>query len=351
MIEQVVRAVIARMEEQTKPQIAPMAMPTGMPLQTATQVPAVSMLPSGASQMITTGGALADAPQSAPASGATIPVEMSARHVHLCREDLQTLFGVDALTNERAISQPGQFLSTVRVRLIGPKGVLDNVAVLGPTRNATQVEVSATDARQLGVKAPVNLSGDLSGAANVCIQAGEHMVQKPCAIIARRHVHMTPQDAATFGVHHGQEVALAVEGKRPLVLLNVPVRVSQESALALHIDTDEANAAGAWGNIVCRILPNLTTALQSASATPNEKSVVGAAQQMTIQPEAKADFTNTVAPAPDGARVDAKLICERDVLLLAKQGAKSLCLTKAQLITPLAVDTLKASGITLIREG
>ena len=301
MIEQVVRAVVARMEEETGKA-------------SAATVPAA-------------------APESKPCNGCTIPVEMSARHVHLSAEDLRALFGTDTLPSLKAISQPGQYLSEYRVRLIGPKGVLDNVAVLGPVRGATQAEISATDARTLGVKAPVRLSGDLHDAAALTIQNGEQMVRRACAIIALRHVHMTPEDASAFGVQHGQQVTLAVDGERPLSLGGVVVRVSKESALALHIDTDEANASGAWGKVTCRLVPDCPPACARA-----EMASAPAAPQATPAPAAEA----TLEP---------KLLCERDVLTLKGKGVKTLQLKQQQIITPLALDALRALGIVLIREG
>ena len=177
-------------------------------------------------------------------SGQLIPAEMSARHVHLSPEDLKTLFGTEHMEVVRELSQPGQFLSDCRVRLIGPKGTLDQVAVLGPARGATQVEISANDARHLGVDAPVRLSGELQDAAEIVLQAGSAVIVRRAAIIARRHLHMTPSDAAAFGVSHGQLVSVRVLGARPLILEEVPIRVSEKAGLALHVDTDEANAAG-----------------------------------------------------------------------------------------------------------
>lgn len=167
-----------------------------------------------------------------------IPAETSARHVHLSLEDLRALCGQDQLEHAQDISQPGQFLSTLRVRLIGPKGILEHVAVLGPLRKATQVEISATDARLLGINAPVRLSGELSDAAAISLQVGSQIITRRAAIVARRHLHMTPADAAAFGVTHGQEVSVRVLGSRPLVLESCPVRVSDAAALALHMDTD-----------------------------------------------------------------------------------------------------------------
>lgn len=301
MIEQVVRAVVARMEEETKKASAA----------TATVA----------------------APEPKPCDGCTIPVEMSARHVHLSAEDLRALFGTDTLPSLKAISQPGQYLSEYRVRLIGPKGVLDNVAVLGPVRGATQAEISATDARTLGLKAPVRLSGDLHDAAGLTIQNGEQMVRRACAIVALRHVHMTPEDASAFGVKHGQQVTLAVDGERPLSLGGVVVRVSKESALALHIDTDEANAAGAWGKVTCRLVPDCPAACARAERTA-------------------APAVPLAAPAPaTAATLEPKLLCERDVLALKGKGVQTLQLRKQQIITPLALDVLRTLGIALVREG
>ncbi|NLC31725.1 MAG: phosphate propanoyltransferase [Clostridiales bacterium] len=257
-----------------------------------------------------------------------IPVEVSARHVHLCSDDLKKLFGTSVLPDKQAISQPGQYLSEYRVRLIGPQGILDKVAVLGPLRDASQVEISATDARTLGVDAPLRLSGDLRDAAMVCIQAGDNMVQKPCAIIAKRHVHMTPEDASAFHVSHGQDIALRVEGQRGMTLHAVTVRVSGESALALHLDTDEANAAGAWKDISCSLSQDHLPAAGSQSI--DDKGPSSAAQTDAI--------------------LESKLISERDVLSLKKTDTKTLRLKKGQIITPLAIDALKACGITLIRE-
>ena len=259
-----------------------------------------------------------------------IPVEMSARHIHLSREHMLSLFGTDVLPQKKPISQPGQYLSELRVRLIGPKGTIDNVAVLGPLRKETQAEVSATDARQLGIQAPVRLSGDLSGAALVHIQAGKNIISCPCAIIAKRHVHMTPEDAAHFQVKDGQVASLRVMGNRLLILEDVVLRVTQASALALHIDTDEANAAGAWESTICHIVGTSDAPASCSHDTANAP---------------KADV-----PASIGMSVQGKLISERDVLELSKKGEKTLRMGKGQLITPLARDAIKARGMTLLEE-
>ncbi len=259
-----------------------------------------------------------------PGESRPFPAEMSARHVHLSQEDLKQLFGLSQLTCVREISQPGQFLSECRVRLIGPKGVLENVAVLGPTRSATQVEISATDARALGVKAPVRLSGELADAAEVAIQAGSVILTRKAAIVARRHVHMTPKDAAEFGVHHGQCVSVRVLGSRLLILEEVPVRVSEQSALALHMDTDEANAAGAGKDCSCRIVGICGDAAACAPTAAERAPEAGGCTSLP-----------------------GKLITEHDIRELKGKGVTALCIAKGQLITPLARDTAKAMGITL----
>lgn len=184
----------------------------------------------------------------ASASGAhedgPIPVELSARHVHLSEKDAIALFGAP-LTHARDLSQPGQFLCKERVRLIGPKGVMDNVAVLGPSRGKSQVEISRTDARALGVDAPVRLSGDIAGTPGMVLASQNGIIGlNEGVIVAARHIHMTPQDAARFGVKDGDKVSVRLASERPLVLEDVLVRVSGKFSLAMHIDADEGNSAG-----------------------------------------------------------------------------------------------------------
>ena len=180
----------------------------------------------------------------------TFLVETSARHVHVTQEHLEKLFGEGyQLTVRKMLSQPGQFASNEKVTVVGPKGEL-KCSILGPVRKATQIEVSLTEARQLGVKAPVRESGDIEGSAPCKLvgPAGEVEVSEG-VIAAMRHVHMTPEDAEHYGVENGQIVAVkvfnGVDDSRALVFENTVVRVSNSYALAMHIDTDESNAAGA----------------------------------------------------------------------------------------------------------
>lgn len=183
--------------------------------------------------------------------GKTFIVETSARHVHVTAEDLEILFGKGAtLTNKKDLSQPGQFACEERVNVVGLKGELKNVSILGPVRPATQIEVSATDARALGVTAFIRESGDIAGTAG-CKLVG------PCGevelsegvIVAKRHIHMTPADAEAFQVKDKDIVWVKVATpERSIVFGDVVVRVSPKFALAMHIDTDESNAANAFKN-------------------------------------------------------------------------------------------------------
>ena len=174
-------------------------------------------------------------------------VEMSARPVHVTEADLETLFGKGAkLTPKKDLSQPGQFACEERVDVVGPKGTLPHVSILGPTRSATQIEVSATEARKLGVAAPVRESGDVAGSAPCKLvgPAGEVELSEG-VIVAKRHVHMTPEDAAAYGVSDKEIVQVKVDTpERSLIFGDVVIRVSDKFATAMHIDTDEANAAG-----------------------------------------------------------------------------------------------------------
>ena len=181
----------------------------------------------------------------------TFIVETSARHIHLSEKDLNTLFGEGAkLTFKKDLSQPGQFACEERLTIEGPKKSIANVIVLGPTRNATQVELSFTDARTLGLTAPVRESGDIAGTPGCKLigPAGEVEITEG-VIVAKRHIHMTPADAEAFGVSDKQVVSVAIDSAdRKTVYGDVVVRVNPSFALAMHIDTDEANAACAFGN-------------------------------------------------------------------------------------------------------
>ncbi len=174
-------------------------------------------------------------------------VETSARHVHVSERVLAILFGEGyELTKKKDLSQPGQYACEERVAVIGPKSSFPAVSILGPVRKETQVELSASDARSIGVKAPVRESGDLEGSASCKLVGPKGEVElKDGVIVAKRHIHMTPEDAENFGVKDSQIVSVSVKtAERSLVFGDVVVRVSPSYALAMHIDTDESNAAG-----------------------------------------------------------------------------------------------------------
>lgn len=173
-----------------------------------------------------------------------VELEASGRHVHVTREQAQTLFGHD-LTEKRPLSQPGQYLANERVTLVTAKGRMERVAVLGPCRKEGQVEVSRTDAVTLGIDPPVRLSGDVKGSAPMTLIGPEGTVElTEGTIIAKRHIHMTPEDALLHGVSDGQEICLKALTDRPVVFEQLTVRVSPKFCTFVHLDYDEANGCG-----------------------------------------------------------------------------------------------------------
>lgn len=183
-------------------------------------------------------------------------VEASGRHVHLSRKELDALFGTGyELTKAKDLSQPGQYASKERLTVVGPKGAFHNVVILGPVRKESQVEVSLTDCLQLGVKAPIRESGDIEGTPGIVLVNGDKSVSLAKGlIVAKRHVHMTPEDAEKLGVKNHDIVKVKVEGARPLVFDDVVIRVSPKFATYMHIDYDEANACGFSKGIRGRII-------------------------------------------------------------------------------------------------
>jgi len=186
-----------------------------------------------------------------------VMIEVSARHVHICEADLKKLFGENAVLSEtKPLSQPGQYACAERVTVVGPKSQLNNVIILGPTRPSTQVELSLTDARNIGVCAPVRESGDVAGSAGCKLvgPCGEIEISEGI-IAAKRHIHMTPEDAAELNVSDKEIVQVKAESEgRSVTFGDVVVRVSPSFSLAMHIDTDEANCGalsqGSSGYIV-----------------------------------------------------------------------------------------------------
>ena len=181
-----------------------------------------------------------------------VTVETSARHVHLSAGDIEALFGKGhTLTNMKELSQPGQFACEERVTVVGPKNQIKNVIILGPARPATQVEVSLTDARNLGITAPIRESGDLTGSPGCKLIGPASEVELSEGVIAaKRHIHFHPDDAEKFGVADKQIVKVKIKTDgRSLIFDDVVARVNASFKTSMHIDTDESNACGATGNV------------------------------------------------------------------------------------------------------
>lgn len=189
-------------------------------------------------------GAVAGAPLAAQTLH--IPVGISNRHVHLSREDMDILFGYGAtLTRMKAVKQPGQYAAEETVTLRGPKGELTRVRVLGPLRSATQVEISVSDSFVLGVKAPLRMSGNLQDSPGIEIIGPRGRVSKTDgAIVAWRHIHISPADAERHALRDGMEIDVRIDGYRGGILSHVVVRVSADAVLEMHVDVEEANGFG-----------------------------------------------------------------------------------------------------------
>lgn len=174
-----------------------------------------------------------------------IPIETSARHIHVSEKDFKQLFGEDAeLTYKHELSQPGQYLCNERLTIAGPRGTFENVAILGPYRSSTQVELSMTDTRKIGVNGVIRQSGDIEGTPGCTLigPMGEIELEKG-VIVAKRHIHMTPLEASRAHVKDNDEVFVITESyDRGLIFADVVVRVSPSFRLSMHVDTDEANA-------------------------------------------------------------------------------------------------------------
>ena len=186
-----------------------------------------------------------------------VPVGVSNRHIHLTKEHLEILFGENYnLTPIKDLSQPGQFACAEKLVVVGPKGSL-KASILGPTRNASQVEISLTDARSIGVVAPIRESGDIAGSGACTLvnpENGKELALTEGVIAAKRHIHLTPEAAAEMGVTDKQIVSVKIDSERTTVFGDVVVRVSEKFAPAMHIDTDEANAAAVPGSCTGNII-------------------------------------------------------------------------------------------------
>ena len=186
-------------------------------------------------------------------AGYMVPIGVSARHIHLTQEDLEILYGPGYQLTKKKELMGGQFASNELVTIVGLKlRAIENVRILGPCRKKSQVEISATDALKLGVKAPVRESGDIAGSAPIALVGpkGALYLKEGC-IVAARHIHMSPADAKAAGVHDGDYVSVKADNERGTIFNNVKIRVDESFTLEIHIDTDEANASQiATGNTV-----------------------------------------------------------------------------------------------------
>lgn len=244
-----------------------------------------------------------------------IPIGVSNRHVHLSKADLDVLFGQSyELKRLKELSQPGQYACAETVILAGPKGCIEQVRILGPVRSQTQVEVLRSDVFRLGVKAPVRESGSLKDSEGITLIGPNGSVRLTEGVItAQRHIHMTPEDAACFGVADGQLVALKVGGARGLIFHHVLVRVNGNFSLECHIDSDEANAAEINTGAPGYLFGILNEGIPGADAQPTDR--------FRSEPPLK-------------------LITEETVKEALKKGVK-LRVCKDTIYTPLARDAIK----------
>ena len=248
-------------------------------------------------------------------SSRPIPIGVSGRHLHISREDLDAIYGKGyELTEDRPLTQPGQYAAKERVTLVGPKGVIENVRILGPVRKQTQIEISFTDARRLGVNPPIRDSGDLAGSPGITIVGPEGSVTlKEGVIIAKRHIHMTPQDAEEYKVVDGEIVRVVCGDERKLIFDEVLIRVSENYRLDFHLDFDEANAAGVNTGDLCYLLKK-----------------------------------NGEVEVPEKKEVIRRLVTEADVRDAEKKGLK-IILVKGTIITPLALEMGLSRGVIIDR--
>ena len=263
--------------------------------------------------------------------GFRVPVEASGRHVHLSEEDVEKLFGKGhKLTAKRSLSQPGQFLCEERVSLVGPKKTLCNVAVLGPARGHTQVEISATDARDLGLSAPTALSGHLENAADMLIASdAAFLMAKGSLIIARNHLHLSEGEAAAFGLKDGDHVDIKMLTDRPLTFDDVTVRAGAEHKLAMHIDFDEANACG-W---------------QKGA----EGVIVRKSSCCSVGVKPSAEEQQTMELRPDDVMISVSYLTEDHVKEALKSGCSAIIVPKKTILSPLAIDCAGKNKVEIKR--
>ena len=280
---------------------------------------------------------------------AFVPVASSNHHIHLSQADVEALFGAGhKLTRMRDLVQPGQFACEEQVVIEAPKGKM-KLRVVGPARKETQIELSRTDAFKLGLKPPLRMSGDLAGSPGCVVTNGENRIEiRQGVIIAARHLHLSPDEAAAYGLSDGDVVSLKFEGERGGVLDNVIVRSGEGHRLEAHIDTDEANAFFLRDGQLCRVLREggekpagdaKLTRLLGGMPQPAAAQAPAVGQAPPVQPEKKKETMLDLSREPR------RLITEDDVRQAAIAGYRIIRYAPDAIWTPLAKDTAYEKGI------
>lgn len=260
-----------------------------------------------------------------------VPVGISARHIHITPEHLEAIYGKRELTHYVDLYQPGNFAAQEIVTIVGPRGAIERVRILGPLRGYTQVEVARTDAIRLGIDPPVRDSGDLEDAAPITIVGPKGSIYlEHGAIIAARHVHMSPQEAEEIGVSNGDVVRVKVTGERGLIFDNVRVKVGENQKLQLHLDTDEGNAAGLRGGEAVELI--------------TKDGVVSLAEVRGDESREEAELK-----LPKGK---GKPVVTASVIAAVSPQVRRVIVPNPVIITPLAKDLAKERGLEIVtREG
>jgi putative phosphotransacetylase len=265
-----------------------------------------------------------------------VPVAVSARHVHLSRKDFETLFGPGvSMTRLKDLSQPGQFASEQTVEVAGPKGSFKKVRVLGPERNETQVEISVTDSFTLGLKPEIRMSGNTAGTPGCTLTGPAGTVElSRGVIVAARHVHMSEEQAAVYGVKDGDVIAVKTPAPREALVGGIVVRCGRGHDLEVHLDTDEANGNGILcGTILEAVAPH------PGSAAGGTKAAAG--------PVVMRNYASGGSAGPAGSALD--LVTERDVNNALVKGAKEIICAPGGFISPAAADRAREKHITIRR--
>lgn len=290
---------------------------------------------------------------------APVPIGVSARHVHLCAEHLIALFGPGhELASRNPLSQPGQFAAEETVVVAGPGGALEHVRVLGPVRGRSQVELATTDCFAIGILAVVRDSGDIAGSPGVVLvgPAGSVALAEG-AIVAARHLHMTTLDARHLAIANGDFVSvIAGDGRRAAMFDSVVCRVSDSYRLELHLDTDEANAAGCRsGDMAWIVSPGVAASGIAGGASRTVRAAASAGASASVFASVSAPVSGP-ASAPEVACEPMDLtarvvITEEDVLEAARsQPQRAIVASAGAIVTPLARDAIRRTGVELMTE-